>query len=261
MSTAIQLYDEMTRHDVEIMTDVVPSEVIAWAIVKGGALHIRDVAQGEDAYHYSSGNFGPGYILVKGTVGNQKLFKFLVRQMALRMADFRDFDFIAGLVTGGVPPSLILRDHLQELQGREIPWVYIRDTRKFGGTKEHVTGIQHLATGGVNPEIPEGSVGVVMEELTNYANSISNGARVLRNCGYRCTVGFSLLDYAQPKAAEALQEAGVDLKVLITLPELLDAVAEVGAFPKRLVENFRWFQRDPEEWMKHHGYERKEHVR
>ena len=261
MTVAMKTYDSMTRRDVETMDEIAPPSVIAWALVQGGALHIRDCANGEPAYHYSSGNFGPGYVLVKGAVGNQKLFKFLVRQMALRLADVRDFDFIAGLVTGGVPPSLLLRDHVQELQGREIAWVYIRDTRKAGGTKEHVTGIQHLATGGTNPEIPEGSRGIVMEELTNYANSLRNGAGVLRDSGYRCTDGIALLDYAQPRAAEALRDAQLTLRTLITLPEPLDAVVEVGAFPERLVDDYRWFQRDPEAWMRHYGYERQEHTR
>jgi orotate phosphoribosyltransferase len=183
---SIDEYQSMTRREVESTSQLASSEVIAWAIVEGGAFHIRDVASGEEAYHYSSGNFGPGYVLVKGSVGREKLFKFLVRQLALRLADYRSFEFIAGLVTGGVVPAYELREQLQDLQDREIPYVYIRDTRKEGGTREHVTGIQDLASGGTNPEIPEGSTGVVMEELTNFANSISNGARVLRTSGYRC---------------------------------------------------------------------------
>jgi orotate phosphoribosyltransferase len=259
MTTAVQRYDAMSRQEVEGMSEIMPTEVIAWAIIKGGAMHIRDVGAGEEPYHYSSGWFGPGYVLLKGAVGNQKLFKFLVRQMALRMAGFHDFDFIAGLVTGGVPPSVVLRDHIQELQGREIPWVYIRDTRKAGGTQEHVTGIQHLATGGINPEIPLGSRGVVMEELTNFANSLCNGAGVLRNVGYVCDAGWSLLDYANPKAVEALAEADLRLDAMITLPELIGAAEEVGAFSRDLIEDYRWYQRDPMGWNAHYGYERTEH--
>lgn len=254
-------YDSMSRLEVEESSQLAPAETVAWALVQGGALHIRDVSRGEPAYHYSSGNFGPGYVLVKGAVGNQKLFKFLVRQVALRLKEFTEFDFIAGLVTGGVPPSLILRDQLQQLQAREIPWVYIRDTRKSGGSAEHITGVQHLASGGVNPEIPLGSRGVVMEELTNYANSICNGAGVLRASGYQCETGFALLDYAQPEGIQALKENGLALRALITLPELLEAIEASGAFPSHLVDDFRWFQREPGAWMSHYNYQKKEHLR
>jgi orotate phosphoribosyltransferase len=261
MSIDVHQYAAMSRRDVESMTDIAPAEVIAWAIVDGGAFHIRDVANGEDAYHYSSGFFGPGYVLVKGTVGRQKLFKFLVRQQALQLNDYCDFDFIAGLVTGGVVPAYELREQLQELQDREIPYVYIRDTRKAGGTREHVTGIQDLASGGTNPEIPEGSTGVVMEELTNFSNSVSNGARVLRSSGYTCNVGFTILDYNHDQGRQALKEARLELKRLITLSDLIDAIEASEAFEQRLVDDYRWFQRDTAGWMAHYGYEKKEHGR
>jgi orotate phosphoribosyltransferase len=254
-------YQAMSRKDVEGMTELAPVDVVAQAIVEGGAFHIRDVAGGEEAYHYSSGNFGPGYVLVKGTVGRQKLFKFLVRQLALRLEDYRDFDFIAGLVTGGVVPAYELREQLQGLQDREIPYVYIRDSRKAGGTREHVTGIQDLASEGTNPEILEGSTGVVMEELTNFSNSVSNGAAVLRASGYNCDVGFTILDYDHDKGRTALKEAHLELKSLLKLADLLDAIEASGKFPKRLVDDYRDFLRDPPGWMARYGYEKKEHVR
>lgn len=264
----LSLYNDYSIAEVEKVGAVFPNEVIAAAIVQGGALHIRDIENGEEAYHYSSGNFGPGYVSIKNAVGNQKLFKFLVRQLALRAEQHLPFvhgvdgiRFIAGLVTGGVPPSLYLRDHLQRLWKRDLGWCYIRDTRKAGGTREHVTGIAHLATGGVNPEIPVGCEGVLVEELTNYANSITNGAEVLRACGYPCELGLCILDYDQPKGREALAAHGMRLMSLITLPRLLDAVEASGAIPKRLVDDYRYFQQDPEGWMKKYGYTRTEHSR
>lgn len=261
MQDSLERYDKMSLRDVESTMHRATNELIAQVIVRSGAMHIRDVAAGEEAYYYSSGNFGPGYILIKGMVGRQKAFKFLVRQMALRLAELTRFEFFAGLVTGGVPPSMYLRDYVQELQEREIPWVYIRDTRKAGGTAEHITGIQDLATGGINPEIPLGSRGVVMEELTNFANSICNGAQVLRDTGYPCTTGVSLVHYASSSATEALRNTRLHLDCLITVPELLDVVEELEVFPQHLVDDYRRFLRGPADWMSHYGYEKKEHTR
>lgn len=261
MGSFLERFANMSLSDVETMTELLPPQAIAELIVYQKALHIRDVANGEPPYHYSSGNFGSGYVMIKGLVGHQKTFKLLVRQLALKVADSRNFGAIAGLVTGGVPPSLVLRDYLQELQGREIPWVYIRDTRKVGGSQEHITGIIELATGEINSEMPLNLPFVVMEELTNYANSLTNGAGVLRACGYVCDQGLSILDYANPKAAEALIEHQVNLTCLITLPELLDAVEETGAFSKNLVDDYRWSRSNPEDWMAHYNLEKQEHVR
>ena len=243
------------------MMEKMPVEVIAAAIVAGHGLNIRDVAAGEEAYHYSSGNFGPGYVSIKGTVGQQKLFKFLVRQQALRMAHREDFDFIAGLVTGGMAPTFQLREYLQKMQGREIPWVYIRETRKAGGTREHVTGILDIVTGELNPEIPEGSRGLVGEELTNYSNSVSNGARVLRASGFSCATGVSLLDYDHEVGRKARKKAKLELVSLLTLGDLLNAAEELDSFPQYLIDDYRWFLREPTAWMAHYGYEKKEHTR
>lgn len=257
-------YELLMREDVERMQHSVSTQMVAAAIVAGGAIHIRDIAAGEPAYHYSSGNFGPGYVSIKNAVGNQKLFKFLVRQLALRIERdiaFRDFAFIAGLVTGGVPPALLLRDNIQQLGGREIGFCYIRDTRKAGGTREHVTGILDLATGGVNPEIPTGSTGVVVEELTNFANSITNGANVLRSSGYECRRGFSILDYNHEANQRALAENNLQLTSLITLRQLLDGAEDAEVIEPRLINDYRSFLDDPAAWMKRNGYEKQEHVR
>lgn len=254
-------YQAMSFRDVSETHEIAPDPVIAQAIIGAKALTIRDVQGGERPFHYSSGNFGPGYVMIKGLVGRQKPFKFLVRQFALRLLPFTDFDFIAGLVTGGVIPAYELREQLQLLQNREISYVYIRDTRKAGGSEEHVTGITDLKTGEPNDEIPLGARGVVMEELTNYSNSVTNGAEVLRTCGYGCAVGFSLLDYAHINALRARVEHQLELKCLITLTELLDAAEKLGLYSKKLIDDYRYFLSDPSGWMKHYGLEKKEHVR
>ena len=137
----------------EMLTELEPLE-IAEQLIRHKVLKIIDVDKGEAPFLYSSGNYGPGYIMIKGLVGHQHIWRLLVRQFALKIKTIHDFDFIAGLVTGGVPPSLLLRDYLQSLQQREIGYVYIRGTRKQGGMKEQVTGIVDIATNEPNWEIP-----------------------------------------------------------------------------------------------------------
>jgi orotate phosphoribosyltransferase len=245
---------EMSLAEIDsMMTQLAPVE-IATQIVRHKALHIRDVERGEPPYVYSSGNCGPGYIMIKGLVGHQRLWRLLVRQFALKVKGYRDFDFIAGLVTGGVPPSLLLREYLQTLQQREIGYVYIRGTRKQGGTNEQVIGILDLATNEPNWEVPPGSAGVVMEELVNYGRSLCNGATLLRALAYRCNRGFTLVEYDNPFAEKSLQGYRIRLHSLITLPTLLDAVEQAGVFERRLVESYRAFGQDPMRWMVDRGY-------
>lgn len=258
---ATRLVEQMSLGAITSMTEILPSEVIADEIVLGHLFHIRDIAAGEDPYHYSSGNYGPIYATIKGGCSDQKLAKLMARQLALKVAaEVTDFDFVAGLVTGGVPPSIYLRDWVQEIQEREISWVYIRDTRKLGGTKEYVTGLK-MPDGSRTPFIPEGSVGLVVEELVNFANSTTNGARVLRSneCKCVCNLGVTILDYDNPEAERYRGEYGVSQLSVVRMSEVLDAVERHGTYPNELVEDARWSRCNPLEWMAYYGLEKTEH--
>lgn len=257
------ILDQATLGGIDLMEVVLTPEEIARVIlaaVAGGA-HIRDVDAGEKAYHYSSGNWGPGYVSIKGMVGDQPAFALLVRQLALKVAGNTNFDFINGQVTGGVPPSWDLRRHLQNLQGREIAWCYTRESRKPGGTRELITGIDNIATDENNPYIPLGATGVVMEELVNFANTTVNGANILRDSGFVCGEGFAILEYGNPMANADLEANGVCLASLITLTDFLDASEPLGVFSAKAIESYRFFLRDPQGWMDHYGYHKEEHAK
>jgi orotate phosphoribosyltransferase len=257
---AERLAATMDLRDIVTMTEILPAETIAAEIVLGGLLHIRDVAGGEEPFHYSSGNFGDKYVSVKGGCSDQELSKLLARQLTLRLKDIYDFDFVAGLVTGGVPPSIYLRDWIQEFQDREIPWVYIRDTRKLGGTKETVTGL-YMPSGERSSFIPIGAVGLVIEELTNFANSITNGAILLRSdeCQCGCRLGATILDYGNPKALEYRTEHQLELINLVSMSEVLDAAQRLGLYSERLIDEAHQQLRDPLGWMARYGLEKQEH--
>lgn len=252
--------DRMTRPEIEAMEEILPLDEIARVIlaaVAGGA-HIRDVAAGEPAYQYSSGNSGPGYSSIKAMVGDQNAFALLVRQLALKLAGVTDFGFLNGMVTGGVAPSWELRRHLQNLQGREIGWCYTRESRKPGGTRELVTGIAG-PTGEPNPLIPPGSRGNVVEELVNYAQTTTNGAKILRSSGFVCDSAFTIVEYGNPEAEVLLGETGVRLTSLITMGEFLDAAEPLEVFKPEVIEDYRHFLRDPAGWMSKYNYHKEEH--
>lgn len=75
-----------------------------------GAVVIRNVNGGEPPFLYSSGNYGPGYVTIKGMVGQKRIIEPLTFQLATKVAEeFPDLDFVAGNVSGGVVPGWILR--------------------------------------------------------------------------------------------------------------------------------------------------------
>ena len=55
---------------------------IASRLINSGAVEIRDVDNGESPFNYSTGNRGPGYLQIKGLVGQPSILKFLTKNLA-----------------------------------------------------------------------------------------------------------------------------------------------------------------------------------
>src|SRR3989338_6291016 len=150
-------------------------EEIATKIIESGQVQIRDVDRGEKPFDYTSGNRGPGYLQIKGLVGQPDTFVFLIRQLAHKVIREAKFDFVNGNVTGGAIPGWELSRQVSDILGETIPNTYLRGSKKEGGFGELITGIQN------NPLIKEGMVALVVEELVNYAETTTNAAEVFRD--------------------------------------------------------------------------------
>ncbi len=201
---------------------------------------------------YASGNWGPGYVMIKGLVGRKKIIKSLTQQLARKILETTSpvtspVDFIAGNVSGGVIPAWLLSEELETLLRRTVPFVYIREARKKGGQKELVTGIAN------NPEIPVGANGLVVEELVNFAQTTCNGADALRDAGYSVTHAATILFYANPEAVKALKEHGIEIIYLFTLPELLAVAEKHRTHPQEAIDGYREFLADPLGWQRARG--------
>lgn len=211
-------------------------------------LDFRDVKNGEEAFEYSSKNHGPGYLMGKGVVAQRALCKALVYNLAFKVLEvFPDVEYVSGNATGGMVPGWILAEALCEITGREIPYFYVRGTRKIGGHGELLTGDKN------NDFFQPGRRGLVHEELVNFAETTSNSAIVQREAGYDVRFAATLMFYDQPKAKELLAQTGLKLIYLLTVEDILSAAE--GRFEKRLVDDYRAFLADPVGWQLANGYE------
>lgn len=218
-------------------------EELAVRILDAGALELRDVDGGEEPFVYSTGNRGPGYVQVKGLVGRPTLLKDLLRALAAKVAAAAQFDFVDGNATGGMVPGWELRNQLAALQGRELPFVYLRGARKEGGHGEHITGDRN------NPDIRPGMTALIVEELVNYAGTMCNAAEEFRRAGYRVTHGATILFYDQPEARQRLADHQVQLIPLLTLPMLLEVGEATDRIPTEVMRSYRDFLASPAEWQ------------
>jgi len=234
-------------------------EKLILEVIKARAVEIRDVPSrvtneeaeklplGKQPFLYSSGNWGPGYVTIKGLVGRKKIIKSLCQELAKKVAKEIPLDFVAGNVTGGVIPGWLLSEYLESLLGRTVPFVYIRDTRKKGGQKELITGIAN------NPEIRPGVNGLVVEELVNFAQTTCNGAQALREAGYRADYAACILFYNNPESLKSLQAAGIKMVYLFTLSQLLKVAEKYQTYSRKAINDYRQFLRDPLGWQTKRG--------
>ncbi len=217
-------------------------EKIASMIINCGAIEIKDVEGGEDPFVYTTGNRGPGYVMIKGLVGQPAVLKFLTKKLAHKVIDTTEFDFIEGTATGGMIPGWQLRNDVSEILGREIPFCYLR-SKKDGGHGELITGDRN------NPLIQKGMRALVVEELVNYTETTVNAAEEFRNAGYPVSHAACIFSYDHEESNTRLKEKGVTLIPLITLPQLLAISEANGLIHKRLIQSYKHFLRDPLEWQ------------
>ena len=97
--------------------------------------------------------------------------------------------------------------------------------------------------------IPRVSRGIVIEELVNFAQSTCNSADLLREAGYKIDHAGTILSYNNPEAARALQEHGIKMFYVFTLPDLIAAAERNQTHPQRVIDDYRRFLADPLGWQ------------
>jgi orotate phosphoribosyltransferase len=228
----------------------VDTEKLVLEIIRAKAVDIRNVDGGEKPFLYSSGNFGPGYIMIKGLVGRTRIIRSLTERLAARVAEKNpDLNFVAGNVTGGIIPGWLLGEYLEKYLGRTVPFVYIREMRKLGGKKELITGIAN------NPEISPGDNAVNVEELVNFAETTCNGSDALREAEFKVTHAACILFYDNPIGIKSLETKKIEMVHLITLPQLLEVAEKHGTHSSEAIAGYREFLEDPLGWQERRGFE------
>lgn len=222
-------------------------EEIASRIVDSGAVSIRDVDNCDEPFVYSTGNRGPGYLMIKGLVGQPEVLKFLTKNLAYKVIDQARFDFIEGNATGGMIPGWQLRNDVSDILEKEMPFCYLRGSRKEGGHGELITGNDN------NPLIKQGMRALIVEELVNYAGTTGNAAEEFRAAGYPVSHAACILSYDHQQSNERLEEKGIILVPLITLPQLLDVAETENLIPKKAVISYKKFLGDPLDWQLSRG--------
>jgi len=240
------------------MENLIKSAILS--VLRANAVEIRNVPPRiinvevdkyditKQPFLYASGNWGPGYVSIKNLVGRHFIERKLAMLLAIKIAEkTQEIDFTAGNVTGGVVPAWLVSEFLSILYERNVPFCYIRDTRKKGGQKELLTGNKK------NPDIKAGMHGLIVEELVNFAQTTCNGAEAARAEGYNVTHACCILFYENPESIKALEKAGIEMIYLFTLKELLDVAREENFFSLYDIDSYLEFLSIRLDWQDKRG--------
>lgn len=141
-------------------------------------------------------------------------------------------------------PGWLFAECLRRFYCEPVLYVYVRDTRKKGGQKELITGLQHV-------DCPSRTI--VIEELVNYAETTINSVLALREAGFEVNHAACILFYDNPIAKANLIKHKISMTCLFTLPQLLKAAVKYDFYSQSLVDGYLKFLDDPAAWQKQRG--------
>lgn len=220
-------------------------------IIESNSVSLRDVDNGEEPFLYSSGNRGPGYVMIKGLCGMPNILKYLCEQLSYKIYNVinsKDCDYkidcINGNATGGIICGWEIADNLAKLCDYPINFMYYRGNKKNEGHNEEVVGINYVK--------PKSNV-IVVEELVNYAKTTMDAVNHLRN-NNNVQYAACLLSYDHNDVNTMLKNNSVDIISLITLPKLLQIAEDNGLIKKNIINSYKKYLNNPVKWQLDRGY-------
>jgi orotate phosphoribosyltransferase len=144
---------------------------------------------------------------------------------------FPDAELIAGVATAGIPWGALIADQLK------LPFVYVRPK-----PKEHGMGNQ------VEGDVIAGQKTVVVEDLISTGKSSLQVVEVLKNLGVEVAGMVSIFNYRFQHAANAFEEAGIELWSLTDYNHLVELAMQRGFVGKEHEEILLKWRTDPANW-------------
>ncbi|MEK7063680.1 MAG: phosphoribosyltransferase family protein [Patescibacteria group bacterium] len=160
----------------------------------------------ESGIEHRSGIQAPIYINVRQVMGNPSAYaemRGLLYQYALAV-DLKP-DVILGVATGGQWVSQVLAEFLL------LPFGFVRPTAKDHGQKKQVEGCDVW-----------GKEVLVVEDVVNLGTSSLPAVEAVRKEGGVVSEVLAIVTYGYTKTIEQFAEAGLRLRTLTTIPDIVE---------------------------------------
>jgi orotate phosphoribosyltransferase len=169
----------------------------------------------ESPFRYASGILSPIYCDNRILISDPDRRSLIVDGLTTLVSDLAPTaNLVAGTATAGIPWAAWIADR------RRLPMVYVRAAAKEHGRGQRIEG-----------RLPDPAVAVVVEDLVTSGGSSLSTVEALREAGAEVVGIVAIFSYGLRKADDALAAAGVPLRTLTGLRDLLRAAEETGYVP------------------------------
>jgi orotate phosphoribosyltransferase len=169
----------------------------------------------ESPFLYASGILSPIYCDNRVLISDPERRELIVDGLeALAVGLAPTANVVAGTATAGIPWAAWIADRLR------LPMVYVRAAAKEHGRGQRIEG-----------RLPERPVSIVVEDLVTTGGSSLSSVDALREAGAEVAGIVAIFSYGLRKADDTLAAAGVPLRTLTGLRDLLPVAEETGYVP------------------------------
>lgn len=225
----------MTRHDsvIERGPESISMRTAA-ALYDAGSVTFHF----KDGIVHRSGIQAPIYINVRKAFGNpesRQTLSGLLREFA-EVAGFVKPDVVVGVASGGQAPAQELANQLF------LPFGFVRKEAKEHGEKKQVEGCE-----------VDGRRTLVVEDVVNLGTSSLPAVEAVRKEGGIVSEVLAIVTYGYSKTIDQFQEAGLSLKTLTTIPDIVKVGVARGALDESSAKDILDWLREQDSKNSHVG--------
>ncbi len=184
-----------------------------------------------EPFTWASGIKSPIYCDNRKTLSYPDVRGLIADSFAAKAQEFRPFDLIAGVATGGIPHGVLVAERMN------LPFIYVRSGKKEHGTKKRVEG--HFV---------KGQTCVVIEDLISTGKSSLEAVTALREASLSVKIVLSIFSYQLEEADAAFQNHDVKYASLSDYASLLDFAIKTGTITERELVHIKNWRADPRNW-------------
>jgi orotate phosphoribosyltransferase len=200
------------------------SHEVARALLRAGAVLLRP----EQPFTFASGLRSPVYCDNRLLLGDVAARRVVAAAFAERCGGA---EVLAGPATGGIPWAAWAAERV------DLPMAYVRSSAKGHGRGQQIEGAP-----------VSGRAVLLLEDTVSTGESALAAAAALREAGARLERCVCIFTWGWAATVASFSAVGLALEPLASLPDLLDAAAELGSLSAQQRATVEAWAADPKAW-------------